>query len=251
MIDLHSHILPGLDDGASSVEETLALARALADDGVSVVAGTPHVRWDHPVTPSRMTEALAIARAAVEREQIPIEILPGGEVALEMLDALDAPALAAYALAGNPSFLLVEFPYVGWPPDLATQLTRLLDEGITPVLAHPERNPEVQAAPLRLAPLVGEGVLVQVTAGSVVGAVGRSAARAAQALLDGHLVHLLASDAHRPSARVSLSAARNALREPELAAWLTVGVPASIARRGVQIPPRPPTRRRRRFPSLR
>ena len=245
MIDLHCHVLPGLDDGAASLADSLAIARVLVAEGVTVVAATPHVRSDYPVTPARMESALEIVRAAVADEHIPIEILPGGEVDLDALESMDEASVRRFALAGNPRFLLVEFPYVGWPLTLAERLIGLLESGITPVLAHPERNADVQAAPHRLAPLVGEGVLIQVTASSLTGTWGRSSNRAARELIDGRLAHLLATDTHRPSARAqALGAASRALKDPNLATWLTLDVPAAIVR-GSDLPPRPVARRRR------
>ena len=150
--------------------------------------------------------------------------------------SLDRAALRAFGLAGNPDYLLVEFPYAGWPPDLATTLTDLLDVGITPVLAHPERNDEIQAAPHRLAPLVAEGVLVQLTASSLAGSKGRGSNRAARALIDGHLAHLIASDAHRPSARVCLGVGR-----PELVRRRPVGMAHDRRTVGDRPRRRPPT----------
>lgn len=240
MIDLHSHVLPGLDDGARDVDEAAAMCRAAAADGIEVLAATPHVRFDHPTTPEAMETALASLAAQVGSL---IRLVPGGEVDLRELDRPLAE-LKRFALAGNPRYLLVETPYVGWPLDLEERLYRLRLSGIITVLAHPERNADVQRHPDRLASLVARGSLVQLTAASVDGRSGDPARRCARELLDLHLAHLLASDAHAPELReVGLAAAARALGNDALARWLTDGVPRAIV--DDQPIPLRPTRRRR------
>ena len=106
----------------------------------------------------------AYLRAQLEEAGIPLDVRPGGEVAMEWLERLPVEELRRFGLGGNPRYLLVETPYYGWPLGLANALFSLSASGITPVLAHPERNAEVQLKPERLAPLVQSGVLVQITA---------------------------------------------------------------------------------------
>jgi protein-tyrosine phosphatase len=243
LIDLHSHVLPGLDDGAADVAEALSICRAAAADGIEVLAGTPHVRDDHPtVTPERMEAALAELRAAADGV---VRIVGGGEVDVaELARPLDE--LRRFALAGNPAYLLVETPYVGWPLDFGDRLFRLKAAGITPVLAHPERNPEVQARPELLEPLVAAGALVQLTAASLDGRLGRRSAATSRDLLDRSLAHLVASDAHAPHIRaVGMRAAAASLEDDALGRWLTVGVPGAIVAGG-PIPERPEPARKRR-----
>jgi protein-tyrosine phosphatase len=244
VIDLHSHVLPGLDDGAADLDEAVAICRAAAEDGIRVLAATPHVRDDYPTTPDQMERALAAVRAAAGDA---IRLVGGGEIDLGQLDR-PREELARFALAGNPKYLLVETPYGGWPLDLPAKLFRLLADGITPVLAHPERNPEVQQRPELLEPVVAGGTLVQLTAASVDGRMGRRARSCAATLLERNMAHLLASDAHAPSVRaIGMRAAAEALGDEPLARWLTVEVPAAIVERK-PLPPRPSSARpRRRF----
>jgi protein-tyrosine phosphatase len=238
VIDLHSHVLPGLDDGAADVDAALAICRAAAEDGIEVLAGTPHVRSDYPTTPEAMQRTLAELRAAAGDL---IQLVPGGEIDLKELER-PLEELAPFALGGNPAYLLVETPYFGWPLDIGDRLFRLRAAGITPVLAHPERNYDVQARPGLLEPLVEIGTLVQLTAASVDGRGGGRAKTCAATLLDRELAHLLASDAHEPSVRaIGLSAAARAVGD-ELGHWLTVDVPRSILD-GTPAPPRPKRRR--------
>ncbi len=226
MIDLHSHVLPGLDDGAADLEQALDICRAAAADGIQVIAGTPHVRRsDYPTTPSAMEAALAELRGVVGDI---VQVVPGGELDLEELDR-PLSELARFGLGGNPNYLLVETPYHGWPLDLADRLFRLLAVGITPVLAHPERNFDVQSRPGLLEGIVAGGTLVQMTAASVDGRGGRRAKACAAVLLKRELVHLIASDAHAPTVRaIGMSAAARAVGDPHLARWLTHDVPRAI-----------------------
>ncbi len=244
MIDLHSHVLPGLDDGAADVEEALAICRAAVDDGIEVLAGTPHVRDDHPTTADRMEGAIDELRDAAGDL---IGLVPGGEIALDELRRRPLEELRRFALAGNPAYLLVETPYAGWPLDLTSRLSELAASGVTPVLAHPERNPEVQFRPALLGPLVAGGVLVQLTAASVDGRLGKSIRRCVGELLDLELAHLIASDAHAPSVRaIGMSTAAAAVGDDALARWLTVEVPRAIVD-ATPLPPRPPRSKRKRF----
>jgi protein-tyrosine phosphatase len=249
VIDLHSHVLPGLDDGAATLDESLAIAAAAAADGVTVLAATPHVSARYPTAPDAMEKAFELVLEALQRDGSPIELVPGGELALDRLDALTTDDLERFALggAGGGRCLLVEFPYEGWPPALAEQLSRLHAEGFRTLLAHPERNGEVQARPGRLEALVALGTLVQVTAASLDGRLGRTSQATAKALLDFGLVHVLASDAHGFETRaVGLAAARRRVGDEALGRWLTEDVPASIVA-GDPPPPRPLRKQRRRL----
>jgi protein-tyrosine phosphatase len=244
MIDLHSHILPGLDDGARDLDESVAIARTMADDGVGIVVATPHVRADYPTTPDAMSEALASVRVAVAEAGIAIDVRGGGEIALEQLERLDPAALARFGLGGNPRLLLLEYPYYGQAPTLARDCGRLRRDGIVPVIAHPERNQTLQAQPTDIEEFVSAGAYIQLTAASVEGRLGRAAARCARRLLDLELAHLISSDAHGPSVRqAGLSGAAEAVGGGALAHWLTTSVPAALLA-GEQLPPRPAGRRR-------
>ena len=243
VIDLHTHILPGLDDGARTLEESVAMARSAVADGVRVVAATPHVRDDYPTRAIEMEQGLAQVREALALEGIALEVLAGGEIALDRLAVLEADELARFGLAGNPQYLLLEFPYFGWPLDLETRVFELRRNGFAVVLAHPERNSEVQAAPERLRRLAEHGTIVQLTSASVDGRLGRKCKQSALRLLQLGIAHLIASDAHAPDVRaVGMSRAVDAVGDVALARWLTEEMPAAIMA-GEITPARPPTRR--------
>jgi protein-tyrosine phosphatase len=245
LIDLHSHILPGIDDGARSLEDSLDIARAAVAGGITVIAGTPHVRDDWPTDADVMEQKVAELRGELDRAGIPLDVRPGGEIALDWLVRLPLDDLRRFGLGGNPRYLLVETPYYGWPRDLAQRLFTLRVAGITPVLAHPERNASVQQHPELLVRIVQSGVLVQVTAASVDGRIGRRARDCGLSLIAHGLAHMLASDAHHASVRaVGMADAVEEMENEALAAWLTRGVPAAILGGG-PLPPRPVVGRRR------
>jgi protein-tyrosine phosphatase len=173
-------------------------------------------------------------------------VLPGGEIAHDYVERVPPDELRRFGLGGNPDYLLIEFPYHGWPLGFPETVFRLRAHGITTVIAHPERNADVQAAPESLGALVELGALVQLTAASVDGRIGRRARAAAFAVLELRLGHMVATDAHSPDLRATgLGEARRALGDEELAQWLTEDVPAAIVA-GAALAPRPDTASGRR-----
>ena len=229
MIDIHSHVLPGLDDGPGDLEGSLAILRAMVDDGVRIVVATPHVRADYPTTPSGMRSALARVRDRVEAEGIPIEVLSGAEIAIDVLTGLSAEDRVAFGLGGRSDVLLLEAPYHGWSVAVGDAIATLFAAGVTPVLAHPERNPRVQDRPELVEPLVRAGAVVQLTAASLDGRLGRRPAVTSRALIELGLVHVVASDAHTASVRRGgLSSVAGALEDARLAHVLTSEAPQAL-----------------------
>jgi protein-tyrosine phosphatase len=229
LIDLHAHILPGFDDGVRSVEEARELARAAAAEGITAIAATPHVRDDYPTSPERMLRGVSLLRADFERENIAVQVLTGGELDLDRLWQLEPDDIRRFTLAGTGRWLLVEMPYAGWPANFERKIAALRAQGIETLLAHPERNDVVQHDPGRLAPLVAEGLRVQVTAASVDGRLGDATRACARRMIEQELVHVLATDAHAPAVRsTGLASAVAALRDLELARRLTFDNPSAI-----------------------
>ena len=246
MIDLHSHILPGIDDGARTLDDSRAIARQAAAEGITAIVATPHVRDDWPTTVDRMEAGVAHLRADFAYTQIPLEVLPGGEIALGRIPMLSRDELDRFSLGRSGRYLLVETPYVGWPLGLERTIRELSGSGLTPLLAHPERNGEVHRDLDRVERAVAVGALVQVTAASLDGRLGRTTRATSVSLLERGLVHVLASDAHTPEVReAGLAAAAAALKDGELARYLTEEVPAAIVA-GEEIE-EPPRWKRRRF----
>jgi protein-tyrosine phosphatase len=245
MVDLHSHILAGIDDGARTLEESIEIARAAVADGTSLLAATPHVRDDFPTAAQTMERLVRELNLLLEQKGIDLRVLGGAEISIERLRLLDEDELRRLALAGNPRYLLIEFPYVGWPLSLESDIRNLRRRGITPVIAHPERNPEVQANPERIMPLVSAGALIQLTAGSVDGRLGRQNRRTAMELIGAEHAHLIAGDAHWPRLRrPGLSGAAGAVGDPELGHWLIHAMPAAIVE-NAPLAERPESKRRK------
>lgn len=243
MIDLHSHILPGIDDGARTLADSVEIARAALEDGITVIAGTPHVRDDWPTDADTMEQGVAQLRAELAAAGLPLDVRAGGEIALDWTVKLSVDELRRFGLGGS-RYLLVETPYYGWPLQLPDLLLSLRDQGLVPVLAHPERNVDVQVMPERLVPLAQAGIVVQVTAASVDGRVGRRAADCGRRLIREGVAHLLASDAHHASVRaVGMSTAVKEVGGGALGEWLTREVPAAILA-DAELPPRPNLARR-------
>jgi protein-tyrosine phosphatase len=229
VIDLHSHILPGLDDGVRTLDEACDLAYAAVAEGIQVIAATPHVRADYPTTVEMMEAGVAELRAALLAESIDLQVVHGAEIDLGLLWAVPRGELRRFTLAQTGRYLLLEFPYRGWPVALSSSVSALVEQGVTPLLAHPERNPEVQDRPERLEELVSAGAIVQVTAASLDGRLDRAAQSAAERLLELGLVHVLASDAHAPHIRkAGLAAAAARIGDESLARYLTVESPGAI-----------------------
>lgn len=243
MIDLHSHLLPGIDDGARDLEASVAMARAMVADGVRVVAATPHVRDDYPTTPEAMEQALEAVRSALAGAGVALEVVGGGELALDRLGALERATRARFTLGGSRA-LLLESPTFGWPFDLPHVVAGLCRDGLRPVLAHPERNRDVHEDLALVGRAVEAGALVQLTAASVDGRNGRETAACARALVEAGLAHLVSSDAHGPGVRAAgLSAAVRRLGDEPLGRWLVEEVPAALLA-DADLPPRPAARRR-------
>lgn len=233
MLDLHAHVLPGFDDGVRTIGEARELARAAAAEGVTAIAATPHVRDDYPTTAERMLRGVERLRADFAEQGIAVDVLPGGELDLHRIRHLGAEGAGAFGLGEARRWLLVETPYRGWPAQLAQTVEVLRRAGFETLLAHPERNQEVQRDPGLLTPLVAAGLRVQITAASVDGRLGEAPRRCAERLLEARIAHVLATDAHGPEVRGGgLSAAIAAIGDESLSRFLTLEAPAAIVAGG-------------------
>jgi protein-tyrosine phosphatase len=214
------------------------IARGAVALGTAAIAATPHVTPEFPTTPEQMERGVADLRRWCEREAIDIQILHGAEIDLGILFQLAADDIARFSLAQNARYVLLEFPYRAWPHVLPGSVDVLKRLGMIPVLAHPERNPEVQDRPARLREAVNRGALVQITAGSLTGVLGKPAMQTAWNLLRLRLVHVVASDLHGPGAgRGALSSVAEVLDDKAMA-YLTSEAPAAIV--AGDAPPDPP-----------
>lgn len=241
VIDLHCHILPGIDDGPATLQDTLALARAAVAAGTATIVATPHVSWDYPQnTAALIQEQVAEVNTALMEARMDLEVRPGAEVALTR--ALDLPDddLAALRLGGGP-WLLLECPLSPVAAGVEQGVQALRERGHEQiVLAHPERVPAFQRDRQMLERLIAGGVLTSVTAGAFVGHFGKDVQRFARRLLADGLVHDVASDAHSVQRRPP--AIGPTLHEAGLDATqidhLARAVPLAILQ-GVPLPPSP------------
>ncbi len=199
MHDLHAHILPGLDDGAKTLEDFVAMARAAADQGTTVMLATPHRRdvTENFSIPYLTNHAAEMADRLVGKD-IELTLLLGMENHLD-LDLPDALSSGIALPMNGTRYALVELPFFGHPNYVEEVLFKVQVQGLTPVLAHPERLELFQNDPDLLLRLVERGMLSQVTAGSVTGHFGGKVKRLTHSLLRRGLVHVLASDTHFPS----------------------------------------------------
>lgn len=207
MIDLHNHLLPGIDDGADDLATAVALARMAVESGTTHLVCTPHIhpgRYDN--TPETISAARELFVAALREAGIPLAVAAAAEVRfdMEIMVALPAGRLPFLGKWQGRDVLLLEFPH-GEIPFGAERLTRwLLDRDVVPLIAHPERNKGVMRAPGQLRPLLEQGCLLQVTAGSLAGRFGARARELAEQLLREDVVAVLASDAHNLAHRPPL-----------------------------------------------
>ena len=242
MIDIHSHILPGVDDGAPDLEVALGMARAAVADGISTMVATPHVDDRYGLDPPAIGEHVGRLNLALARAGIALAVLPGAEVAHTRAASLSDESLRAACL-GHGTALLVESPYqsVSFFDDLIFDLQL---RGFRPLLAHPERCVMFQTDPARLKALVGRGVYCCVNAGSLAGRFGTKAQRTAIGLVREGLVHSVASDCHDlkrrpPGLTENLQSAEAAV--PGIGAqveWLTNDAPSALVS-DQPLPPRP------------
>lgn len=203
MFDVHCHLLPGLDDGPRSVEDSIALANALIADGITHVVATPHVfpgRYNN--TADAICEATDVLARLFRVRSIPLKLGWAGEVRMcvESLSLLKRGEVPVFE-GNNGRFVLIEMPDGGIPIGAAEFLMEFIVLGITPVIAHPERNRSVLHRPECMRPFVNMGCRLQLTAGSVLGMFGRRAQMAALRLLDDDQVFVIASDAHNLGSR--------------------------------------------------
>lgn len=201
MVDIHHHLLWGLDDGAKDFETSFAMARASAADGVTHVVCTPHANGQYAFDPVTNAQKIVELQARLDAEQIAIRIGLGCDFHLSYDNIIDAKADPARFSVNGLGYLMVEIPDYGVPAALNETFYELQLAGLTPVLTHPERNPTLQNDQTRLAEWMRGGVLVQVTADSITGKMGKTAEKIAHLLLAKRWVHFIATDAHNLSSR--------------------------------------------------
>lgn len=220
MIDLHCHILPGLDDGPRTMDEALAMCRMAAADGITCIVATPHVKpGTFEADGPRIREAAAALSAALKAEGLPLILRTGAEITVTPELAGHLPGLT---LNGGPYFL-AEFPPSAVPTGWDCFLLAFLSDGRIPIIAHPERNAWFLNHPEALFAAADAGLKIQITAASLLGRFGAAAQDFSKRLLISGRVHILASDAHSTAFRPPL------LSEAAAKAAALIGRPRALA----------------------
>ena len=198
MIDLHSHILPGLDDGSPSLEESVSMLRVAVESGTTDLAATPHANPQFPFDPEVVERKLGELRQAAPPG---LRLHYGCDLHLSFDNIQDALAHPSKYTIGHRNYLLVEFSELLIPKTTDEVLARMLDAGMVPIVTHPERNPLLWRRLDQLERWAANGCLMQVTAQSFLGRFGPEVRRFSRELMKRRLVHVVASDAHDSSDR--------------------------------------------------
>jgi protein-tyrosine phosphatase len=224
--DLHCHILPGLDDGALDLDDSVAMAAQADEDGIATICATPHLRHDHDVVAAEVAGRVDAVNAELERRGLAARVVPGGEVAEASLGGIGDDELAAVSLGGGGRWILLEPAPGPMGPSLTAAVGDLGDQGYRALIAHPERHLGEGSQAL-LAGLVARGALIQMTAALMED---EHAGPTLLGLARRGLLHVLGSDAHssRGGRPVRLSGAIALLRADEqLAEWVNWMVEAA------------------------
>jgi protein-tyrosine phosphatase len=231
MIDLHCHILPGVDDGALDLRDSAGMARQAAADGIEAICATPHIRHDHDVRIEEVASRVEAVNSHLRDEGVPVSVLQGGEVAETAVEDVSEEELSRVSLGGGRWILLEPAPGP-LSETLEHRIEHLAERGHRTLIAHPERHLSEDMFE-RIARLIAAGALVQATADFFLR---ERTAAGMQALAEAGLVHVLSSDAHsshggRP---VHLTAALTKLAEIKLLAphidWIAHTAPQAIVK---------------------
>lgn len=233
MIDLHCHLLAGLDDGPESWQNSLEMAKMASSDGIRCIVATPHYRFGlHENNSQRIKEKVEELRQLLQEENISLEVLPGADVHLmpEILRLIEAGEVLT--INDSMKYLLLELSNNFLPHQLEDIVFSLKIKGITPILTHVERLRVIKDNLERLYELEERGALVQITAMSLTGGFGKDAKKVSQLLLEHHLVQVIASDGHNLTSRPPILSlgymeARNIVGE-EIANMLVGANPEAI-----------------------
>ena len=201
MIDLHNHILWGVDDGSKDIEESIEMAKEAEKDGIKTIAATPHyMEGSFRESSTNILEKIQKLNRLLEEKNIDIEIIEGQEVFLsvDIIKHLDKKELITI---NKSKYLLIEFSMLNIPTNADKMINKLMKKGIRPIIAHPERVETIIREPSVLIPFIEMGCLTQVNAGSIKGYFGDKIKKTAIELIERDMVYIIASDAHNAHRR--------------------------------------------------
>jgi protein-tyrosine phosphatase len=204
MIDIHTHILPTIDDGPTTMTESLEMCRIAVNDGIKKIIATPHVQNGmYDLDANKVLEKIYLLNQLVKQEGLDLVIFPGAEVHLNdrLLDAEILRESSILTINGGRKYILLEFPFQWVPSGTEHLIFKLRSMGFTPILPHLERNFKIQRDPYMLRHFAEMGAILQVTAQSITGDFDAAPMKCALWMLKNNLVDVIASDAHSPVAR--------------------------------------------------
>ncbi|MFG6147450.1 tyrosine-protein phosphatase [Halobacillus sp. B23F22_1] len=197
MIDIHSHILPGVDDGAQTIDESIEIAEAALAEGIDTLVATPHhINGDHTNDKEDIIERVRKLNKAFARRDIDVKVIPGQQTTIYGDMAEDLFNKNILTINDHNKYVLLDLPKDHVPHFTTDLIFRMQLEGYCPIIAHPERHPEIQENPQLLYTLVKNGASSQVTAASLCGKYGRAVKKLSLQLIEANLVHVIASDVH-------------------------------------------------------
>ena len=204
MIDIHTHILPAIDDGPTTMTESLEMCRIAVNDGIKKMIATPHVQNGmYDLDANKVLEKIHLLNQLVKQEGLDLVIFPGAEVHLNdrLLDAEILKESSILTINGGRKYILLEFPFQWVPSGTEHVIFKLRSMGFTPILPHLERNFKIQRDPSMIRHFAEMGAILQVTAQSITGDFDAAPMKCALWMLKNNLVHVIASDAHSPVGR--------------------------------------------------
>lgn len=210
IVDMHSHVLPGIDDGAQNPQESIFLIKRLMDLGIKKIIATPHIMVDYyRNTPETINDALALLKAELIKEKIDIEVQAAAEHYFD--ETFEARVNEQKLMTIGDNYVLFEFSFINQPPNAIPVIQKLRDLGYKPILAHPERYPYLDLEQFKT--LHNWGVDFQLNTISLTGYYGKESKKLAEELIDNQLIDFISSDMHHPRHAEAL---KNALRMPYL-----------------------------------
>lgn len=216
MIDLHCHILPGVDDGAKSMEESIQMAELAVKEGITHILATPHhQKRDWMNEKHDVIKKVQALQSELDAREIDLTLFPGQEVTMygELLEDIKEDKILF--IDEHQQYVLIEWPSTSIPSYTERLFYDLQSSGITPIIVHPERNHQILEQPNRLKPFVDKGAMAQLTAASYTGGFGKKIEKLSRQLIEANLVHFIASDAHNVTNRPFYMKEASALLEKE------------------------------------
>ena len=239
LVDIHCHLLPGIDDGPETMNESLALARACLTAGIARVVATPHVNLRHPNRSEDILHRRTSLVSRLDEEGVALRVESGAEIAADIVAAIDDEELRSLSLGGS-GWLLIEPPTNASSFDIHQAAFEVQRRGFSVLIAHPERSPALRNDIDLVADLVASGVRTQITAEALTGQFGSSAKKCSRQLFERGLVHIVASDAHHATERPPGMV--NRLKQSghrDMVQWLCHDMPAWVLDGGDE--PAPPS----------